>query len=62
VLRTRRLESCPDALPDAPGLLAAGDAIYARGGDGRCLAVLDARCEGNALAAAALREIDRRPD
>jgi methionyl-tRNA formyltransferase len=61
VLRTRRLESCPDSLADAPGLHAAGDAIYARGGDGRCLAILDARCDGNALTAAALREISDRP-
>ncbi len=61
LLRTRVLDHCPAGAPLTPGLFADGDALYARGGDGRCLSVLEAQCAGLPLSAAGLRALRRRP-
>jgi len=53
--RTRLVDECPHGAPVQQGLFAAGDALFARAGDGRCLAVLAAQCDGRVLTAAALR-------
>ena len=54
VLRTIRAQQAPLG----NGLFAAGDAIYARCGDGKCLRVLAAELDGRPLTA---RDLDNRP-
>jgi methionyl-tRNA formyltransferase len=44
--------------PDGHGLFAAGDKIYARCGDGKCLRILEAELNGRPLTA---NELDNRP-
>ena len=57
--RMRLVDECPHGAPVQQGLFAAGDALFARAGDGRCLAVLAAQCDGRVLTAAALRALQQ---
>ena len=57
VLATRVAEACPPPAPARAGLFVADDAMHARAGDGRCLAVLAADDDGRALTPAGLRAL-----
>ncbi|MEO6929534.1 MAG: formyltransferase [Casimicrobiaceae bacterium] len=61
VLRTRLLDECPRHAPSDRGLFSIGDTLYARAGDGRCLAVAEAECDGAPLTDAGLRALAPRP-
>ncbi len=60
VLRTARLSQCPAGTPEGPGLHAVDGALVLRAGDGACLAVADARFDGERLDAARWRAVTMR--
>jgi methionyl-tRNA formyltransferase len=55
-----RIAECPPTAPASPGLFAVGATLYARAGDGRCLEIGAADCDGAPLDAGALRLLQRR--
>ncbi len=57
ILATRIAAMCPPQAPEHPGLFVAAEAMHARAGDGRCLAVLAADHDGHALMPQALRAL-----
>lgn len=56
ILRTR-LSAAPPAAPVAPGVFVATGAIWGRGGDGGCVAIVDAAIEGRTADAAAVERL-----
>lgn len=56
ILRTR-LSAAPPAAPVAPGVFVAAGAIWGRGGDGGCVAIVDATIDGRVADAAAVERL-----
>lgn len=54
IAKTRMLDTCPPGAPQGSGLFAIAEAVFARCGDGRCLAIVDARCGDRPLSAGLL--------